>query len=213
MERFKKYIAPFAIVVLLVSLIIIYRSLLMVYVIEPVAVFFWIIWRAVTSVDQKLYWIILILFCAFVFIRFITSEKDTAPSSAYNYTHNSPNRVEYWQAILEDAGLGKNESEYLHDRLEKLFLAVVAQTERPDSAGSGEINAEEKISLSPAAQQYLFPPMPKVGRSSTSRRLNIMFLLPRWLRKRARMFIHQDNTLINEILTWMEAELEIHNER
>jgi hypothetical protein len=213
MERFKKYIAPFAILVLLVSLIIIYRSLLMVYVIEPVAVLFWIIWRAVTSVDQKLYWIILILFCAILLIRFITSEKDTAPSSAYNYTHNSPHRVEYWQTILEDAGLGKNESEYLHDRLEKLFLAVVAQTERADSAGSGEINAEEKISLSPAAQQYLFPPMPKVGRPSTSRRLNIMFLLPRWLRKRARKFIHQDNTLINEILTWMETELEIHNER
>jgi hypothetical protein len=213
MERFKKYIAPFAIVVLLVSLIIIYRSLLMVYVIEPVAVLFWLIWRAVASVDQKLYWVGLILFCAIVVIRFITSEKDATPTSAYNYTHNSPNRVEYWQTILEDAVLGKNESEYLHDRLEKLFLAVVAQTERSDSAGSGEINAKEKISLSPAAQRYLFPPTPKVGRPSKSRRLNILFLLPRRLRKRARMFIHQDNTLINEILTWMEAELEIHNER
>jgi hypothetical protein len=213
MERFKKYIAPFAILVLLVSLIVIYRSFLMVYIIEPVAVLFWIIWRSVTSVDQKLYWIILILFCAILLIRFITSEKDAAPTSAYNYTHNSPNRVEYWQTILEEAVLGKKESEYLHDRLEKLFLAVVAQTKRPDSAGSGEINAKEKISLSPAAQRYLFPPTPKVGRPSKSWRLNILFLLPRRLRKRARMFIHQDNTLINEILTWMEAELEINNER
>jgi hypothetical protein len=213
MERFKKYIPPFAILVLLVSLTVIYRSFLMVYVVEPVAVLFWIIWRTVTSVDQKLYWIVLIVFCAILLFRFITSEKNTAPTSAYNYTHTSPNRVEYWQTILEDAVLGKNESEYLHDRLEKLFLAVVAQTERSDSAESGEINEKERASLSPAAQRYLFPPTPKVGRSSKSRQLNIMFLLPRRLRKRARMFIHQDNTLINEILTWMETELEIHNER
>jgi len=181
----------------------------MAYIIQPIAVLFWAAWRALASVDQNIYWVLLVVFCAILVLRLIPEGKDRSASSAYNNTHKPLNRVEFWQAVFKDAALGKKESDFLRDNLRQLLLAVVAQTERSDLTESGEIIANEQAPLSPAARRYLFTSSERRGVFSRYDHRAIRFLAPRWFRKRTRIFVRQDETLIDEILRQMEADLEI----
>jgi hypothetical protein len=163
-------------------------------------------------VDQNIYWIILIVFCAILVFRLIPAGNSKSPSSAYNDTYKSLNRVEYWQTLISDAAFGKKESANLREDLQQLLIASIAQAEQSDSTEPREFTAKDKVSLSPAAQRYLYPPSGKSGKLPENLQLNITFLVPKWLRKRARMYLNQDNIVIDEILRWMETELEINYE-
>jgi len=212
MDRIKKYVLPFLILFLLVSLIVIFRSFLMAYIFEPVALLCWVVWRIVSGVDQNIYWIVLIVICIILVIRLIFYKNDKPPNSAYNYTYKPLNRVEYWQTIIMDSDLGKNESEYLRDRLKELLIIVITQGERSDSADTAEIIGNGNASLPLAAHRYLFPSRGEHGMFSLNQQRNFMFLVPRWLRGWTRKFFHQDHSLVDEILKWMETELEINYE-
>lgn len=213
MDRIKKYVLPFLILFLLVSLIVIFRSFLMAYIFEPVALLCWVVWRIVSGVDQNIYWIVLIVICIILVIRLIFYKNDKPPNSAYNYTYKPLNRVEYWQTIIMDSDLGKNESEYLQDSMKELLITVTTQVERSDPTDSEEMIVKGSASLPLAAQEYLFPSRRKHGRFSIHHQPNIKFLVPTWLRRWTRKFIHQDHSLVDEILRWMETELEINYEK
>ena len=188
MDRFKEDFLPILILFLLVSLVIIFRSFLMAYIIEPVVLLCWVVWR-------------------------IPFGTDKSPHSAYDYTYNPLNRVEYWRSLIIDADLGKNESEYLQDSMKELLITVTTQVERSDPTDSEEMIVKGSASLPLAAQEYLFPSRRKHGRFSIHHQPNIKFLVPTWLRRWTRKFIHQDHSLVDEILRWMETELEINYEK
>ena len=213
MEKFKKTIIPFLILMLLVVLLISFRSFLMDYVIEPIALLFWAIWRIISSVDQIVYWVVLIVFCAFLIIRLIPSEKDNSSNPVYNQIYKPPNRVEYWQTLIDESMLGKNKSEYLRNRMKELVITIISQVEQPAITDVDEMVATGIPSLPPAARQYLFPPNGKDGISSIKDQLNNNVFVPRWLRRWRRKYIHQNNAMLDEILKWMETELEITNEK
>ena len=213
MDRFKDDFLPILILFLLVSLVIIFRSFLMAYIIEPVVLLCWVVWRILSGVDQNIYWIVLIVFCSILFIRLIPFGTDKSPHSAYDYTYNPLNRVEYWRTLIIDADLGKNESEYLQDSMKELLITVTTQVERSDPTDSEEMIVKGSASLPLAAQEYLFPSRRKHGRFSIHHQRNIKFLVPTWLRRWTRKFMHQDHSLVDEILRWMETELEINYEK
>jgi hypothetical protein len=213
MEKFKKNLLPFLILSLLVGFFVSFRSSLMNYIIEPIALLFWAVWRIISSVDQNLYWIALIVICAILVIRLIPSEKDSPPSPTYIYTYKPPNRVEYWQTIIDESRLGKHKSEYLRNRIKELTMTVISQVEQPATTELDEIVAAGIPSLPPEARQYLFPSNGEDGISSMKDQLNHNVFLPRWLRKWRRKYIHQNNATMDEVLTWMETELEINNEK
>ena len=209
----KKYLRPFLVLCLFLALVLWFRSFLMMNIIEPIAILLWAFWRIITSVNQNIYWMVLIVICLILVIRLVPSGDDNSPSPAYNYVYKSLNRVEHWRILIKDAILGKEETEYLRDSLKKLFISVIAQAERSDPTDLEEIIATEKIPLPIAAHRFLFPPKGMGGMFSTSRRLNIMFLTPRWFRRWAGKFIQQDTTSIDKILEWMESEMEISYDR
>lgn len=212
MDRIKKNIPHLLILVFFVSLGVIFRSFLMTNIIEPIALMFWLFWRTLSSVEQNIYWIALIVFCVILVVRLIPYRIDKSPVSAYNYSYNSLPRVEYWHSVLDDAVFGRNETDELRESLQELLAAVIAQIERSDLTAIDEIYLKERVFLSTAAYRYLFPPKRKHGMFSTNFKRNIMQLIPKRLRKRAKMYIQQDITTVDEILQWMEAELEISSE-
>lgn len=213
MEKYKKIVFPFLMLALLIGLFVIFRSFLMDYIIEPIALLFWAVWRIISSVDQNVYWIALIVFCAILVVRLIPSDKDNSPSLAYSHTYKPPNRVEYWQTLIDESILGKNKSEYLRNRIKELSMTVISQVEQPAKMDADEMIATGIPSLPPAARQYLFPPNGKDGISSIKDQLDNKVFVPRWLRKWQRRYIQQNNVILDEILTWMETELEISNEK
>lgn len=213
MEKFKKNVLPFLVLFLLVGFFVSFRSFVMNYIIEPIALLFWAVWRIISSVDQNLYWIVLIIICAILVIRLIPSEKDNAPNQSYMYTYKPPNRVEYWQTIIDESNLGKHKSEYLQNRIKELTMIVISQVEQSATTEQDEIVAAGIPSLSPEARQYLFPSNGEDGLSSIKDQLNYNAFLPRWLRKWRSKYLHQNDAMLDEVLTWMETELEIHNEK
>ena len=213
MGSFKKFIVPFLILFIFLTLVFNFRSFLLTNIVEPIALLSWAAWRIVSSVDQNIYWIFLIVFCSILIIFLGLSRNDISPKSAFNDIYLSLNRVEHWQALIKDAALGKKESECLRDGMKKLLMTVIAQTSRSNSTEIEESIANEEVSLPLGAHRRLFPPRGKHEMFSRSHQLNIIPLVPIWLRKWAGKFIHQDNTWIDEILRWMETELEIHYEK
>jgi type IV secretory pathway VirB3-like protein len=212
MEKYKKNILPFLILTLLTSLFVGFRSFLMDYIVEPIALLFWAVWRIISSVDQNLYWIALIVICTLLVIRLIPSEKDNSPSPAYIYKYKPPNRVEYWQTLIDESVRGKNKNEYLRYRMQELTMTILSQVEQPAITEADEVMTTEALSLSPAARQYLFPLNKKDRVSSFKDQLSNDVVVPRWLRRWRRKNIQQYNTILDEILKWMETELEINNE-
>ena len=212
MDRLKKYMPPLLILILFVSLVVSFRSFLMINIIEPIALMCWAVWRIVSSVDQNALWIILIVFCSILFIYLFLSGKDNITSSAYHDTYNSLNRVDYWRTQIKNAALGKKENDELRDNLKELLITVIVREERSDSTDLEEIVEKGQVSLSLAAHQFLFSPKGKREIFSITHQLKAILLAPRWLRKWTMKLIRQDNTSIDEIIRLMEAELEISYE-
>jgi hypothetical protein len=212
MDSFKKYGLPFLILLLFLSLALGFRSFLMANIVEPIALFFWAAWRVVSSVDQAIYWIVLIVFCLIPVFRFAVSGKDVNPRSAYNHETLPLNRVEHWQRLIKDTPLGRDERETLRASMKELLISVTAQLDRTDSTLMDQMITNAPVSLPLKARLFLFPQAGKGGIIAAIRQLNIPSLLPRWLRRWARIFHHQDNTWIDETLGWLENELEIHYE-
>lgn len=213
MSRLRRYVPPFLILVILGSLVVGFRSFLVTHIITPVVLLFWAAWRVVISVDQNIYWILLIVFCAILVFRLIPTRNGKTPDSAYNHRYRRLDRVEYWQSQILDAAFDVKERANLRAELQKLHIDSMTETERLDSPVAGEINSKDKVSLSPEAQRYLYSQGGEPDKAPKKYRLNFMFLAPKWLRKRARRYLNQDNTMIDEILRKMETELEINYEK
>jgi len=212
MDRIKKYLLPLFILLLFVSLVVIFRSSLLTNIVEPVVLILWLFWRILSSVDQSIYWVVLIIFSSILVIRIIPYRKEQPSNTAYDYSYTPVNRVEYWQKLLIEADLGKNESEYLRDSLKELLISVITQVRRSDSSNPEEIIAERSASLPLEARRYLFPPGGKNGTFYMDHQRNLRFFIPGWIRRWARKYVLEDYGLIDETINWMETELEINDE-
>ena len=212
MEWIKKYLLSLSILILFVCLLVIFRSFLMSYIIEPVALLFWLFWQIVSSIDQNIYWIVLIVICAILIIRIIPIRKGKPPNSAYDYTYMPVNRVEHWQKLIMEAELGRNEREYFRDSLKELLITVITQMERSFLSNSEKTVAERSASMPLAAQRFLFPLAGKDDVFSMDHQRDIKFLIPGWIKRWSRKYVPQDHSLIDETIRWMETELEINDE-
>jgi len=201
------------ILIVFVSLVVTFRSFLWINIIEPIALLCWAVWRIISSVNQQIYWMILIVICTILVFRLFLSGKTYFPQSAYYETYKPPNRVEYWQTLLKDATLGKKENEDLHDNLKQLLIGILAEDERSDSLDFDEIVAEGQVTLPLALHRLLGPRKEKRKLFSIIHQQNLIPITPRWLRRWVMKFFPRDNTLIDETLKWMEAELEISYEK
>lgn len=212
MNNSKQFAIPILITILLVILIISFRSFLLTNIVEPVALLFWAVWRIIASVDQNVYWIVLIVFCSILVFRLFPSGRENSHELAYNYRDKSLDRVEHWRTLIKDAALGNSERRRLRDSLKVLLTTVVAQDEHSEPTGLEEGIANGKIPLPLTTQRFLYPQNGMHRSFSMNQQLNILSLAPRWLRRWAGKFIHQDHILIDETLRWMEIELEINDE-
>lgn len=212
MDRIKRLTLLLLFLFFSFSLVVIFRSFLMFYIIEPIALVFWVFWRIVWSIDQNIYWSVLVVIYTILFIRMIPYWKDTYHISAYDYTEESINRVEYWKTVIEDDGLGMKKSDQLNDSINELLMSVINEEKQYESKDLETMIAGRKMSFPPQASSYLYPSKDKHRLYPTNHRRSIISLMPRWIRSRVRKYIHQDYSSVDEILTWMENELEINND-
>jgi hypothetical protein len=209
MNIFKKYLIVLLVLGLLMSGLESVRSFFMANVIQPIALVVWIVWRVIASVDQIVYWILLILACFIFVMRLIPTTGDDKLKAAYNYAYRSGNRVEYWKSLMTDAAPGKEDSVILHDSLKKLLVSAMQDTKESAPFDLEKAVTSKEIRLSLEAQHFLFPP--QRSRRKPSSQWN--GLLSAWLRRKIGRNENQDTKAIEEILGWIESEMEINNDR
>ena len=189
----KKLVFPLLIVLFLIVLTATFRVFLLPYIIEPIALLFWAFWRVISSVDQTIYWILLIVIGAILVFRIIPSNREERLNPAYNGRKKSLNRVEHWQKLIKEAALGKDESKRLRESLEVLLATVAAQEGQSETTAMKEAITRREIPSPLSAQRFrLFG--------------------PRWFRGWMSKFTPQDYTLIDKTLRWMEIKLELKHD-
>jgi hypothetical protein len=206
MDRIKAYMFPLLALALLVALVDSFRTFFVTNIIQPIALMCWAIWRIIISVDQSVYWIVLIVVCSIPVLRLIPRDNAHRPKAAYDYKYQTRNRVEYWKTLITDATLGKEDAENLRESLKKLLGSVIPHIEGADPTDLEEATEIEKVPLSPRARRFLLS-------SNESKYLSIISVSPRWLRKWVAKFTARDSTALNEILEWMETEMEISHDK
>lgn len=209
MGSYKRYILPSLVLISLVGIAVGFRSFFMTNIIEPIAVLCWALWRIIASVNQSIYWMILIVICLILVLRLVPVEKDNRPNPIYTYRYKAPNRVQYWQTLINESMLGREEGERLRGNLENLFTSVNAKPGRTGSKDSDEVTAKGQRQLSLRATRFLFPQKQSEEPFFLDHRLDIKSLIPKRLQRWARKFVPQDTTTIAEILEYMETEMEM----
>lgn len=212
MDSHKRYILPLFVLISLASIVVGFRSFFMANIIEPIAVLCWTLWRIIASVNQSIYWTVLIIICLSLVLRLIPMATDNQPNPAYTYKYKSPNRVEYWQTLINESMLGREDGERLRGNLESLFTSVNAKPGRSGSKDSDEVMAKGQRQLSLRATRLLFPQKRTEGALSLEHRLDIKSLVRMRFQRWAGKFVPQDTTAIAEILEYMETEMEMSHD-
>lgn len=193
---------PLIFVVLAVGAGIVLRAYLLEYVIHPAANLLWFGWQRLRSVDQLYYWIGVIIFCVGVGLLIFVPRKKQTLRSAYKFDYLPPGRYEYWQELFLEARLGTVGKENLREALIQLIATVKSSriTSGEDDFNRPTASFEH---FSDSTRDFLFPPL--------HRGQPIAAILDRISRRFKKS--HQEEKLaIEEILTWIEKEMEIQYE-
>lgn len=202
MPEKKRALLPLIFVILALVVGVVLRSFILEYVIHPAANLLWFGWQKISSVDQVYYWISLIILCTFTGLLIFVPRKKQKLRSAYEFEYLPPGRYEYWQGLFEEVDLGDAE----RDNLRQAMLQLLTKVNDRDAMFDGKNSyrsADKFEHFSDTTRNFLFPP--------TLRAKPLAGLIA----KIGRLFkkSKQEETLaIEEILSWIEKELEINYE-
>lgn len=210
MNRYRNY---FSIILLLivVSLVVTFRSFLFAYIILPVAVLFWVAWRFILAVDQNTYWLILMFLCSALMMRFFPFSKKRISRPAYDYRISPANRVEYWQEVFEKSLSNDIENTTLRESIQGLVVSAIATSQKSRSSDVAQMIASGQLCLPPEARRYLFstkkedPSSPGIKWVGSWRAT--------WQKMWNKNTSSSNQDSVHEVLRWTEDFLEIEHER
>jgi len=172
------------------GIVIVFRDYLLAYLVQPIAQLGWLLWRIIASVDQYIYWVGLIILSSIFIIRFVLwREGDDAPS-AYPEFSLPPSRIEFWQALIENAALDRSAKQELNKNLIRLL-----------HDGHDEQDDLDRV----IPHEILIKIQGETGSP-------LMILIPNWFRKIAGKFFDTDHRKLELMLTHLEKELELDYE-
>ncbi len=196
--------------ILLFLLAILFRSYLLENLVMPVALLFWLLRRVVLSVDQGVYWGLMIFLSAFYF--FIRTARtpvfdEPVPQPGGNATLET---MRYWRTAILLTGEAADQPDVLKQDLVRLLASIYAARE-PDVTLMQTYDAlkQRQIPLPASIQAFLFP-----NESTASRRSLAQIASGAWhtLGKCFRRWTGRDKAAyyrsIEEVLDFMETLME-----
>lgn len=180
--------------ILLLGLIVfLLRSFFYKNLVEPIIYFIWLIIRILLSINQEVFWVILILLVTFVGLLIFPKEQQNKIRSSYLYSNKVENRVTYWKGKFQSADKDTYGRESLQQNLEDL---VISNTNLHGNMNGSEI-CKPNLKAKP---WYLF----------------LVKGLSLFKSKSQMSDSFSDSELernLNQILDSMESQLEMQNER
>ena len=212
MDKAAKYAVLLVMLSLVLGIVLFFPAGIERFVIEPVALVAWAIWRVIASVHQEVYWAGLIIVCLAFLIRMLPPGRSAAHDPAYQRRPMPRARVERWQALFEEAALGEDAKAALREALVDLIAGTISDDQQLAPSEVMERLRTGMVPLPPAAYQYLFPgPARDDGLAGRLRHAAVSGG-PRWLRR----WIHEEadphRRTLDELLHWMEWNMEIKHD-
>ena len=207
-----------SLVIILLGLVlllgILFRSFILDNFVRPVALVFWLFWRIVLSVDQKIYWYLLIL-SALVYALFQLAEelagiKLTPPPNSFLILDN----INYWRTFIQLTGDEIKKPNILKRSL--IEMLVTMYTSRQPEARQWEVEEallQRQIPLPEHVYAFLFKAEPSGGRRSFQQILQTIWSTPgKWVRRWTGRDAAKYYQAIEEVLTFMESSMEIKHD-
>jgi len=198
---------------LLLSLGILFRSIILANIVTPLALVFWVAWRIILSVDQKCYWGLLIF--AVFFYLFYRLAKEPAGTERTRPTGNN--------ATLENVGYWRNSILFTCDEIDQRnllkrglgeLLAKSYVMHKPEAASFEIYDAlkRHQIQLPENIYNFLFPEEQTGSGRSIRQFLKTIQEIPRkYIRRWTRRDVTDYYRSIDEVLTFIEASMEDNN--
>lgn len=127
-----RYLALLLGLAVLLALALFNQPLVMAWLVAPIARFLWLIVRTFLSIDQGIYWILLVFTVFILTLWMIPGRQEVYRRPSYGQTGEQEDRVAYWSALLEAADESVEGRLQLQSRLRGLQESVDALAE--DSA-------------------------------------------------------------------------------
>ena len=195
-----------------ILLILQFKTFLWSTLVEPIALLFWSGWRVILSVDQNIYWQLLLWGSFFFFLRFIPTQKER--STAYGDIENgkSIKGLAYWQTLISAAADDMDQRSILRHELEKLLILGLAIQERMENDEVKRRLIAHQIDCPEFIYAFFYPDM-DVKKGFFDKIKNSYYYLPIWLRKLDHQEKRQYTQTLLAILHWMALTLEVTFDR
>jgi hypothetical protein len=181
-----------------------FRYFLWAKLVEPAALLLWACWRVITSVDQVVYWYILICFSVFFLLFFLPVQTERTSAYSNKQTNTIVKGAEHWQSLLHEATGDLEKRILLRRELENLFIAGLVLKEN-SSREVVKARLSSRLYPFPANVYAYFYPDEKNWRYRIHQTLvQSGWVLPTWMRPDKMRYKKK----IQSLLQWMEGTLE-----
>lgn len=200
----RRFGAPLLVIVLVIVVIASMRDFLLANLVQPVALLFWAIWRVAASVDQQVYWALVIAVGFMIMGQLFVPRNRHGRRSAYAHESLPPTRFEHWRRLIDQAADGWEERERLRLAMAKLLQTVVGQEHGFEINLLDERSSERPWSPPKVVRELLTPNLRPA-------RQPMLEFVPRWIRRRIGQIRHTEDRWIQETIAWMESEMDINH--
>jgi hypothetical protein len=210
MKKNKKTYLSIPIAGFLLFLGYLFHSFLLNNFITPLALVFWILWKIFLSVDQKYYWVLIIISASFyVFLR-ITQKGSSFERSRVTATNATLENMNYWRTSILVTSDEIDRPNILKQDLTKMLVEIYAN-KSGDASQIDIYNAIKmrQVPLPDSIYGFLFQTETSGAESSFNRVLHSITQTPRklirrWTGRDVAEYYQSIENVLNYIETLME---------
>jgi hypothetical protein len=196
-------------ILLLILFAYVFRTFLLVNIIEPAAFVLWAAWRVLQSINQNVYWQILIWGSVFLLIRFLPTKK--ASQTAYQHRNNNKEigGSLYWHHLLLEAQFSMEKRNFLRFELKSMLINTLALQQQVSRETVQTKFNQKQYAFPDFVYQYLCTDGSGWKAALQNQWLTIVSYFPAWLQQSiTNTFITQTRQTINWMQTHMESGYE-----
>ena len=211
-----RWLAVFALFLIILLAGILFWPFIFNEIIRPIALVVWVLLRVfVLSIDQRFYWATIILVSAFLLLRrLLSSPQSTLQSTDFQRPNATIESIHHWYSLLAVSTRNAYDDRTIKKELAQLLLLLFATKKRTaadyrlyDALRQGEIPLPEHI------HTFLFPGEPPEAGRPIKRFLQSIRRTPKkWIRRWTGQEKAEYHQMINEVLGFVEASLEIKDD-
>ncbi|PKO12651.1 MAG: hypothetical protein CVU39_22750 [Chloroflexi bacterium HGW-Chloroflexi-10] len=187
---------------------ILFRNVLFTFVIEPIGIFFWAIYRVLLSVDQKIFWFVLMVFAGYIVLRNMPASVDEYKKYTDAPSPKSIKGVQYWHQVFTGTAAHGKSQKTVSLEMKDLLISVIASQERLPKTKVIAALDNQQYPLPATTYAFLYPK--KETMKTGLFKLN--GLLPLRLKNGRLHENREQNEIVEELLQWIETYMEIHND-